>query len=526
MGGSASAPGSSPRRPVLAIALDASDWNLVESWARAGILPNLRRLYEAGARGRLHSPVDWLAGTPWPSFYTGRYPPDHGFLFHLQWRAATMRHERPSPEWLPMSPFYRRFGDHGKRVVAIDVPITYEPEPIEGIEITSWSTHDKIAPTASHPPELMGWVNRHIGTEPIKIEEGGVQKVRALLELRDDMIESARRQAALCETLMARERWDFFIIGIGAAHRAGHKLWDRSSALPMTPDEGQEYDLALRDVYVACDQAIGRIAAAAGPDVTLLCFALHGMETNTSRFDLVPPMLDLVLQDLGVPAANSRRRHDSALRRLRSAVPVEWRNAIKQRLPEAAQDRLSRYWRGVDERDWSTTPAFSLMGDLQALVQINLKGREARGIVEPGREYDTLCDRITEGLMTFRDADTGEPFIDQIGRGDRLYPDAEYSVGIPDLVIRWNDRPARFHRAVVSESLGTVPWPCPGQPLAGRSGHHGPPGWLLATGAHIPPGMDFGSASVWDLNATIHGLVGVPRPEPRIGTDIELLRHD
>ena len=507
--------GGRPTRPVLAIAVDASQWTLIESWARGGVLPNLRRLYERGAHGRLISPVDWLAGTPWPSFYTGSYPPDHGFLFHQQWRPEKMRHQRPSPEWLPMSPFYRRFGDHGKRVIAIDVPITYAPEPLDGVEITSWGTHDKIAPTTSYPPDVMDWVNREIGKEPIKIEEGGLQKVGPLLKLRDDLIDSTRKQAALCEALMKRERWDFFIIGIGAAHRGGHKLWDRSSALPMAPDEASEFDRALRDVYVACDQAVGRILAAAGPDATVLCFALHGMEVNSSRFDLVPPMLELVLK--GGSDAAGTSKHGSALHSLRAAVPVEWRTSIKQLLPGKVQDTLTRFWRGVDNRDWSKTRAFALMGDLQALVQINLKGREAQGIVEPGREYEALCDRISDGLMSFKDADTGERVVDQIGRGDKLYPAARYDVGLPDLVIRWNDKPARFHRKVVSERFGSVDWPSPGYPLDGRSGHHGPQGWLIAAAEHIQPGTDFGEASVWDFNATIHDLVGVPRPASALG---------
>jgi predicted AlkP superfamily phosphohydrolase/phosphomutase len=514
---------SAATSPVLAIGLDSSAWPLIEGWARGGFLPNLKRLYERGAHGRLNSPVDWLAGTPWPSFYTGSYPPDHGFLFHLQWRAETMRHERPGPEWLPMSPFYRRFGDHGKRVIAIDVPIAYAPEPMDGIEITSWSTHDKVGPTTSYPRDVLDWVNREIGKEPIKIEEGGLQKVGSLLNLRDDLIDSARKQAALCEALMAREHWDFFIIGIGAAHRGGHKLWDRSSALPMAPDEGSEYDHALRDVYVACDQAIGRILKAAGPDVTVLCFALHGMADNISRFDLVPPMLDLVLEDLGF--ASRAPKHGSPLHGLRAAVPVEWRNAVKARLPASVQDTLSKYWRGVDNRDWSKTPAFALMGDLQALVQINLKGREAKGIVEPGREYENLCDRITEGLMSFEDADTGEAIVARIGRGDKLYPEARYDVGLPDLVICWANTPARFHRKIVSKRLGSVDWPCPGHPLDGRSGHHGPPGWLIAVGDHIQPGTDLGSAHVFDLNATIHELVGVPRPASALGSAIAALRQ-
>jgi predicted AlkP superfamily phosphohydrolase/phosphomutase len=508
-------------KSVLAIGLDSSAWDLIEGWLRGGILPNLKQLYERGAHGRLISTVDWLAGTPWPSFYTGSYPPDHGFLFHLQWHAAKMRHERPGPEWLPMSPFYRHLGEHGKRVIAIDIPIAYAPEPMDGIEITSWSTHDKVGPTASYPPTVLNWVNREIGKEPIRIEEGGVQKVESLLKLRDQLIESTRREAALCEALMARERWDFFLIGMGAAHRGGHKLWDRSSAHPMTSDQATEYDRALRDVYVACDQAVGRIVRAAGRDATVLCFALHGMGDNISRFDLVPRMLELVLNELGFASRAPQQR--SPLHSLRAAVPVEWRTSVKQRLPVVVQDTLSRFWRRVDNRDWSKTPAFALMGDLQALVQVNLKGREAQGIVEPGREYETLCDRITEGLMSFKDADTGETLVTRVGRGDKLYPEARYDVGLPDLVICWNDTPARFHRKIVSARFGSLDWPCPGYPLDGRSGHHGPQGWLIATAEHIRPASDFGSATVWDLNATIHDLLGVPRPASALGSAIAAL---
>lgn len=510
-----------PRAPVLAIALDAADWTLIERWARDGTMPNMKRLYEMGARGRITSTVDWLAGTPWPSFYTGKYPPDHGFLFHLQWRPATMRHERPAHDWLPMTPFYRRFGEFGARVVAIDVPITYAAESLNGVEITSWSTHDKVTPPTSYPRDELKWIAREIGAEPIRIEQGGVQKVRRLLRLRDELIESTRRQAALSEALMEREAWDFFIVALGAAHRAGHKLWDRSSVEDLTSDESAEYDGALREVYIACDEAVGRILKGAGPAATVLCFALHGMETNRSRFDLVPGMLERVLAggDPKRPGASSR----PLLGGLRSNIPLEWRSAIKQRLPEAWQDELSRFWRGVDAKDWSNTVAFPLMGDLQALVQINLRGREAEGIVEPGREYDELCDRITEGLLSFKDAITGERVVKDIGRGDGLYPDARYDVGIPDLIIRWPETAAKSQGAAVSDRFGTVAWPCPGRPLDGRSGHHGPPGWLIAAGAHIEAGRDLGALSAYDFNATIHDLVGVPQPDQMLGEAIRSL---
>jgi len=511
--------------PVLAIALDAAEWVLIERWARDGTLPNLKRIYERAARGRLESTAPTLAGTPWPSFYTGSYPPDHGFLFHLQWRADRMRHERPSPEWLPMTPFYRRFGDFGKRVVAIDVPISYPATSLNGVEVTSWSTHDKIAPTVSYPPDLMKWINREIGTEPIHIESAGVQRREALLRLRDDLIRSTRREAALCEALMKRGPWDLFIIALGAAHRGGHKLWDRTSVEDdMTPEEAAEYDGALRAVYVACDAAVGRIVEAAGPGVITLVFALHGMQTSSSRFDLTPEMLERILTGRRESVGAMKPKHP-LLQGLRTVVPLEWRTAVKQRLPEALQDGLSLFWRGADSRDWSSTRAFCLMGDLQALVQVNLRGREAAGIVEPGREHDALCARIAEGLLTFRDADTGERVVERVARCDRLYPKAEYKVGLPDLVICWNDKPCVSHRAIVSPEYGTIDWPLPGRPLDGRSGHHGTHGWLLATGAGVVPGTEIDGASIFDLNATIHHLLGVPRPPGMHGSVIRALQR-
>jgi len=512
---------------MLAIALDAAEWSLVERWARDGTLPHLARLLEQGTHGRLASTAGWLAGTPWPSFYTGRYPPDHGFLFHLQWRPDRMRHERPSHDWLPLTPFYRRFGQFGRRVIAIDVPITYPAGgAFDGIEVTSWSTHDKIAPTVSRPPHVMAWINREFGTEPITIESGGLQAVRPLLRLRDELVRSADREAALCEALMQRERWDFFLIALGGAHRGGHKLWDRTSVEGrMSPDEAAEYDRALRDVYVACDATVGRIVRAAGPDVITLVFALHGMWQSTSRYDLLPEMLERVLTDRRESLAAMEPKH-RLLRRLRSVVPLEWRTSVKQRLPERLQDVLSRFWRGVDARDWSRTRAFWLMGDLQALVQINLRGRERQGIVEPGHEYDTLRERVADGLLTFRDADSGERLVQAIGRGDTLYPEARSTVGLPDLVVRWNDTPCVTHRAIVSPRYGTIDWPSPGHPLDGRSGHHGPDGWLIAAGGPFPAGAELRDLSIFDLNATIHALLDVPRPPEMIGEPPRELRRE
>lgn len=506
---------SKPNR-VLMIAIDAAESTVIERGIADGSLPHLARIRERGAYGRMASTAEWLAGTPWASFYTGTFPPEHGFLFHLQWRPEVMRHERPSPDWLPLRPFYRNFGSQGPRVIAVDVPLTYEVRPgdgFDGIEVTAWSTHDKIAPTTSYPAWTRRLVSRHFGRQPITLDIPEAQPVGDLLQLKEALLRSVTKQVALCEALMDRQDWNFLLLGIGAAHRGGHKLWNRSSiAGNPSPLELLAYDRALSEVYAACDEAVGRLSQVAGAGVTLLVCALHGMRENYSRFDLLPIMLERILTN-GQPGKASAEPPHRILQQLRSRVPIGIRNEIKARLPESAQDALSRFWRHHDKKDWTRTPAFCLMGDLQALVQINLRGRERDGIVESGQEYEQLLAEITRGISSFVDADTGEPVVKRMARGNELYPESRHRKVQPDLIIDWAETPARFHRGLTSPQYGTILWPIPGKPLDGRSGHHVGDGWLLAAGEQVEPGVTLPRLQSHDLNATIHALLGLRQPE-------------
>ena len=131
---------------VLMIALDAAEPTLVERWMNEGRLPNLRRLRDGGGHGRLRSSADWLAGSPWPTFHTGTTPGEHGMYHFVQWHPKRMTFVRPSSDWLPLRPFWRDAADRGRRVIAIDLPLTYPPQPLNGIEISGWCNDDLLAP--------------------------------------------------------------------------------------------------------------------------------------------------------------------------------------------------------------------------------------------------------------------------------------------------------------------------------------------------------------------------------------------
>jgi hypothetical protein len=265
--------------------------------------------------------------------------------------------------------------------------------------------------------------------------------------------------------------------------------------------------MALRDVYVSIDRGIGRLAEAAGADATILVFALHGMGPNTCHTAVLGEMVRRILAGPEGREANSSRKM-SALQTLRRMVPLSVRNEVKRRLPVVVQDRLTSFWRTGGMR-WSTTRAFCPVADLQGYVRVNLRGREAEGIVEPGAEYDALCGEIAEGLATFVDSDTGEPIVRSVERSDRLFPDGPRRDRLPDLLVDWTPTSVLTRREIHSPRFGSIPWPDPGKPPDGRTGNHRTEGFLLASGGGFPAGGTL-EGDILDLAPTALALLGVP----------------
>lgn len=501
---------------VLMIGLDAGEPSLIERWTSDGSMPHLARLRSAGVYGRLASSAEWLVGSPWPTFYTSSTPGDHGFYHYLLWHPDRMATARPTHAELPMRPFWRDL-NAGRRVIAVDVPLTYHPEPFDGVEITGYGTHETLVGTASSDPALLASVAREFGPPARLHEIYDLSRPKDLLRERDHMLAVTGQVTDMTIGLMRRQAWDLCIVCYVAPHRAGHRMWNLTGvAGEPAPAERALIEDALRQVYMGCDDAIGRLCEAAGPDTTVMVFSVHGMGENTCRTELLDEMLDRVLSGRNAPHAQAGGT--GLIKRLRERVPVSWRHELKRRLPLAAQDGLTAFWR-TGGKDWSRTRAFSQLADLQGYIRINLKGREAQGVVERGGEYESLCAQISDGLATFRDADTGEPVVSAIGRPRELFGDGERVELLPDLLVNWCVMPSAQHRALVSERFGTIAWPTPGRAFTGRSGNHRPEGFLVAAGPGIGS-APLAGAHVMDLAPTVHALFGVPTPSHMKGRPI------
>ena len=313
------------------------------------------------------------------------------------------------------------------------------------------------------PPDAHRRLERLCGP-PLPVDEVfGRHTVKEMLGLRRRLLGAPDRVADAATILLDEERFDLAWLTFCAAHVAGHQFWDLSQLDDADLDHAARHVLGttLADVYAGVDAAIGRIVDALPDGTDLVVVSPVGMDVNTSRADMLPEMLAAVLE----PGAG-REPGRSSIWRLRAAVPSRVRARVAGALPEAAAlDVTARLeLRGVD---WGRTRAFAHPAENQGYVRLNLRGRERDGVVDP-EDADGLMREIADGLMTFRDLD-GTPAVESVRPVADQFPTGARVDLLPDLIVRWTDRPATSVEGVTSERFGTVRRRGVG---SGRSGNH------------------------------------------------------
>jgi predicted AlkP superfamily phosphohydrolase/phosphomutase len=162
--------------------------------------------------------------------------------------------------------------------------------------------------------------------------------------------------------------------------------------------------------------------------------------------------------------------------------------------------------------DWSKTRAYA--DEYLQCIWINLAGRDPQGIVQPGDEYEELCNSIVEGLESLHDPDTGLPAIGKVHRREDIYWGNHVDT-LPDLQVEQRWKPFfQVRPSFTAPDLAPVRTLTSAKIVADRllSGVHRPNGIFLAAGAAIRPQKDLLGLKLIDLPPTILHLLGVPVP--------------
>ena len=122
---------------------------------------------------------------------------------------------------------WRLLSDAGRRVSVLGLPGTYPPEPINGYMISGFDTPVTTRADASfvHPPEFADEVDarRRLSVRrlPGVLHRPRLARARAVASLCDGI----ERKVRLADGLLARERWDCFMLLFGESDTAAHHFW-------------------------------------------------------------------------------------------------------------------------------------------------------------------------------------------------------------------------------------------------------------------------------------------------------------
>lgn len=500
--------GQIPR--VALFGIDAAESTLVQSMIARGKLPTLAALYRQGSSGELASPADLYSGAVWPTFYSGQRAAWHGIYHNKLWQPRRMCCIVPDSRTYSARPFWEAFGTFGIRSCVVDVPLVLGgPRDFVGTYLGGWGTHDGEA-VRSWPAPLARQVRREFGKPAMPREAFGSQSVNSLERACGELRRATEQIERIGVSMLRRDDWQFFCLAFGAAHRAGHYLWDAGEARDLREADTKQrlrLESALEDVYATIDHALGALLAHC-EGALVVVFALHGMGPNTGWSEIVPAMLDARRVALSQQPARK-----GALYRARHALVTRMRPVL-QHMPPSLAARMVPLW-SSRMCDWPRTPYFPLPMDLTGLLRINLRGREREGIVAPGAEYAALCAELESFFKSLSDDRTGAPVVAEVVRAHAdSPPEAMHRDGQPDLIVKWRATRTRDVSRLTSSELPAFECDVPRYLASGRSGNHLPFGWFVATGPGIASGRELGTHDIVDLAPTVRRGLGL-EPEPR-----------
>jgi len=222
----------------------------------------------------------------------------------------------------------------------------------------------------------------------------------------------------------------------------------------------------IEDLYVRMDEFIGRVMDKLDPRSALIVMSDHGFKSFRRGVNLNSWLLAhgyLTLKDS-------------------QTVSGEWFKDV----------------------DWDRTKAYAMgLGGLY----LNLKGREANGVVAPGEESGALKAELRSKLTGLRDDASGEIAITEAYDRDRVYA-GPYAANAPDLIIGYN----QGFRASWDSVTGKVDATIFEDNIKSWSGDH------CIDPRHVPGVFFFSrkvsakTPSIMDVAPTVLTLFGLPVP--------------
>jgi len=485
---------------VFCIGLDGATFDLIRPWVAEGRLPNIGRMMQKGVWGELESVLQPVSAPAWTSFMTGKNPGKHGIFGFRKQKKNSYGELFVNRTLIRGLTLWNMLGKIGKKVIVMNVPITYPPEKVNGTIICGMDTPSTKS-EFTHPPHIMQDIEQLTGGDyKIHLHLGGYltndkRREKAL----QDIKRLTDTRAKVADHLLRTNAWDFFMLKFDNPDQVQHYFWrylDKAES---------KFKDAIYSIYRHLDTTVGRLMEHVDENTITIILSDHGAGPYKEKVFYVNEWLKR--EGLLFSGAKDKKRR-KGIKSFKGQFVVDlldWLYHFSSKIVSyKMRDRLGFVFPLLKTRirsvikfsaiDWRRTKAY-LGGNLNT-IHINLQGREPLGTVSPGEEYEKLRDRIIRNLKSITDPDDGKPVFEHIYRKEEVYH-GHCMDEAPDLLLvprEFAYNLSKKFRGSENESLVAY------KPSSkGVSGKHKMNGMFLIKGATVKKGAEVKEARPIDL---------------------------
>ena len=260
---------------VAVLGLDGVPYTFLNKMFSQGHLPNLRQLFKKGFFKKMMSTIPPVSSVAWTSFSTGKNPGEHGIYGFIDKDPGSDEIYVPLANDIKAKTLWEKLSEAGKRVVVLNVPLTYPPYKVNGILVGCFLCPDinKLAYPTSINKKLKS-LGYRIDVDAKKIREGKKQ------EYFDDLNLTLKKRFETAFYFLEREQWDYFHLHVMETDRINHFLW-------ADYEKGNNRNAAFfMEYYKKIDSYAGEFISKLAKDTVLICLSDHGFCTVKKEVQL------------------------------------------------------------------------------------------------------------------------------------------------------------------------------------------------------------------------------------------------
>ena len=502
----------SNKKRVLIIGIDGATFNIINPLLSDNKLPTFQKIINQGIHGILNSSLPLHSATGWTSLVTGKNSGKHNVYDLYEKFNGSYNRRVINKQNVKTKTLWDILGEHNRKSVVMNIPVTYPPTKINGIMVSGMLT----------PPGELFTYPEHLSEELynkdyiIDIFYHYKDSIEDFVELAFKTI-SLRKQAFT--GLLKSNDWDFSIVDFTAVDRLQRTIWQRESQ--------------IQKLYIKLDSLIGEILEETVDDNTyVMIISNHGFKSISKKFFVNEWLWESGLLSKKVSTQRAsipdfweyqygyRRNKKTAISKFLATTKITKDN-IRSLLPDMLCELIKKATPASSRRlfpkenliiNWDYTKAY-FSSQFSQGININLKGREPRGIVKSGKEYEQLRDQVIHELYRLKDPQTFENVIDEVYRGEDIFF-GEYEKNAPDIVFV----PHNYNYVLEPNKRTSKNCICYAHDDFPVFSQPDSDGIFLMTGPRIKKGIDTTKLKIFDIAPTVLSILDIPVPTDMDGT--------